>query len=171
VELRLLMESDAQALWNLRMLALQTDPWSFVESPEELQAIGVEEYALRLRNSNAANFVFGAFEQDVLIGMVGFYQEQPLKRRHKGWIWGVFVIPAARGRGIAKSLMMEAIQRTKSIPELEILLITVSLNQPVPRALYASLGFRSIGIEPKGLKIGDEHLDEEHMVLEFARLR
>lgn len=171
MELRLLMESDAQALWNLRMLALQTDPWSFVESPEELQAIGVEEYALRLRNSNAANFVFGAFEQDVLIGMVGFYQEQPLKRRHKGWIWGVFVIPAARGRGIAKSLMMEAIQRTKSIPELEILLITVSLNQPVPRALYASLGFRSIGIEPKGLKIGDEHLDEEHMVLEFARLR
>jgi RimJ/RimL family protein N-acetyltransferase len=171
VELRLLMESDAQALWNLRMLALQTDSGSFVESPEELQAIGVEEYALRLRNSNAANFVFGAFEQDVLIGMVGFYQEQPLKRRHKGWIWGVFVIPAARGRGIAKSLMMEAIQRTKSIPELEILLITVSLNQPVPRALYASLGFRSIGIEPKGLKIGDEHLDEEHMVLEFARLR
>jgi RimJ/RimL family protein N-acetyltransferase len=171
VEIKLLTENDAQVLWDLRMLALETDSWSFVESPEELRAMGVKEYALRLRNNNAANFVVGAFEQDKLVAMVGFYQEQPLKRRHKGWIWGVFVRPEARGRGIAKSLMFEAIRMARTIPELEVLLITVSVNQPAPRKLYATLGFRSIGIEPKGLKIGDKYLDEEHMVLEFANLQ
>jgi ribosomal protein S18 acetylase RimI-like enzyme len=169
VHIRLLNEQDAQALWNLRMLALQTDPWSFVESPEELQKVPVAEYDARLRANRPENFVVGAFDQDELVAMVGFYREQPLKRRHKGWIWGVFVKPEARGRGIAKSLMTEAIARAKAIPGLEIILLTVSVGQTAPRNLYVSLGFRPIGIEPQGLKIGPEHLDEEHMVLEFSR--
>jgi ribosomal protein S18 acetylase RimI-like enzyme len=169
VEIRLFTERDAQSLWDLRMLALESDPWSFVDSPEELRAITVEDFAARLRAETAENFIAGAFEQGVAIGMVGCYQEVPLKRRHKAWIWGVFVTPAARGRGIARKLMLAAIARAKTIPGLEIILLTVSVNQPAPRRLYESLGFRSIGIEPKGLKIGDEYLDEEHMVLEFAK--
>jgi GNAT superfamily N-acetyltransferase len=169
MEIRLFTERDAQSLWDLRMLALETDPWSFVDSPEELRAITVQEFAARLRADTADNFIVGAFEQGAAIGMVGCYQEVPLKRRHKAWIWGVFVTPAARGRGIARKLMLAAIARAKTIPGLEIILLTISVDQPVPRRLYESLGFRSIGIEPKGLKIGDQYLDEEHMVLEFAK--
>jgi ribosomal protein S18 acetylase RimI-like enzyme len=168
MEIRLFTERDAQSLWDLRMLALETDPWSFVDSPEELRAITVQDFAARLRAETADNFIFGAFEQGAAIGMVGCYQEVPLKRRHKAWIWGVFVTPAARGRGIARKLMLAAIARAKTIPGLEIILLTVSVDQPAPRRLYESLGFRSIGMEPKGLKIGGQYLDEEHMVLEFA---
>jgi RimJ/RimL family protein N-acetyltransferase len=169
MEMRLFTERDAQSLWDLRMLALETDPWSFVDSPEELRAITVQEFAARLRADTADNFIVGAFEQGAAIGMVGCYQEVPLKRRHKAWIWGVFVTPAVRGRGIATKLMLAAIARAKTIPGLEIILLTISVDQPVPRRLYESLGFRSIGIEPKGLKIGNQYLDEEHMVLEFAK--
>ena len=167
MEIRLFTEQDAQALWDLRVLALETDPWSFVDSPEELRAISAEEFAARLRADHAENFIVGAFEHDSAVGMVGCYQEVPLKRRHKAWIWGVFVTPSARGRGIAKSLMRAAIQRAKSITGLEMLLLTVGVGQPVPRKLYESLGFRSFGIEPRGLKIGNESHDEENMVLEF----
>ena len=167
VEIRLFTEQDAQTLWDLRLLALETDPWSFVDSPEELRAMSVEEFATRLRSDHAENFIVGAFEQRTAVGMVGCYQEVPLKRRHKAWIWGVFVAPAARGRGIAKSLMQAAIQRAKSIPGLEMLLLTVAVDQSVPRKLYQSLGFRSFGVEPRGLKIGNASHDEENMVLEF----
>lgn len=167
MEIRLFTEQDAQTLWDLRLLALQTDPWSFVDSPEELRAMSVQEFATRLRADLAENFIVGAFEQGVAVGMVGCYQEVPLKRRHKAWIWGVFVAPAARGRGIAKALMQAAIARAKSIPGVEMLLLTVGVGQPAPRNLYTSLGFRSSGIEPRGLKIGNESHDEENMVLEF----
>jgi ribosomal protein S18 acetylase RimI-like enzyme len=169
VEVRLFTEQDAQSLWDLRMLALESEPWSFVDSPEELRALSVEQFATRLRADTAENFIVGAFEQGAAVGMVGCYQEVPLKRRHKAWIWGVFVAPAVRGRGIAKSLMRTAIQRAKSIPGLEMLLLTVGVGQPAPRKLYESLGFRSFGIEPRGLKIGNESHDEENMVLEFHR--
>jgi len=82
----------------------------------------------------------------------------------------VFVKPAARGRGIAKSLMQAAIERAKTINGVEMILLTVSVDQPTPRKLYESLGFRSIGVEPKGIKIGNDSHDEEHMVLEFRNL-
>jgi ribosomal protein S18 acetylase RimI-like enzyme len=167
VEIRLFTEQDAQVLWDLRMLALETDPWSFVDSPEELRAISVEEFATRLRADHAENFIVGAFERGNAVGMVGFYQEKPMKRRHKGWIWGVFVRPDVRGRGVARSLITKAIKRAKTIDGLEMVLLTVSVDQPAPRKLYESLGFRSIGVEPKGIKIGAEHHDEEHLVLEF----
>jgi len=169
VEIRLFTERDAQSLWDLRMLALETDPWSFGESPEELRAISAEDFAARLRAGRAENFIVGAFEEGAAIGMIGCYQEVSLKRRHKAWIWGVFVAPATRGRGIAKSLMQAAIIRAKKIPGLEMLLLTVAVDQPAPRKLYQSLGFRSIGVEPRGLKIGNEAKDEENMVLEFEK--
>ena len=169
MEIRLFTEQDAQTLWNLRMMALETDPWSFVDSPEELRAMSVQEFATRLRADHAENFIVGAFEQGAAVGMVGCYQEVPLKRRHKAWIWGVFVAPAARGRGIAKSLMQAGIQRAKTIRGVEMLLLTVAVDQPAPRKLYASLGFRSFGVEPRGLKIGNDSHDEENMVLEFHR--
>lgn len=167
MEIRRLQQQDAAALWKLRMRALETDPWSFVESPEELRGITAEEYASRLRPSQVENFVLGAFDAEALVATAGFYQELPLKRRHKGWIWGVYVVPGARGRGIARSLMVAAIAQACAIRGMEMILITVSVGQPAPRKLYESLGFRSIGIEPRGLKIGGQHLDEEHMVLEF----
>jgi ribosomal protein S18 acetylase RimI-like enzyme len=169
VEIRLFTQQDAQTLWDLRMLALETDPWSFVDSPEELRRMSIEEFAERLKDNDAANFIYGAFEGGSAVGMVGFYQEVPMKRRHKGWIWGVFVAPAARGRGVARKLMQATIERSKSLPELDMILLTVSASQPIPRRLYESLGFRSFGIEPKGLKIGNEAKDEENMVLEFER--
>jgi RimJ/RimL family protein N-acetyltransferase len=169
VEIRLFTEQDAQTLWDLRLLALETDPWSFVESPEELRAMSVEEFATRLRADHAENFIVGAFEQRTAVGMVGCYQEVPLKRRHKAWIWGVFVKPEERGRGIAKSVMRAVIERAKAIDGLDMVMLTVAVDQPAPRKLYESLGFRSFGVEPKGIKIGDQAHDEEHMVLEFRK--
>src|ERR1700688_2864960 len=130
MEIRLFTEQDAQTLWDLRMQALETDPWSFVDSPEELRAISVEEFAARLRADDAENFIVGAFEQQTAVGMVGCYPEVPLKRRHKAWIWGVFVTPAARGRGIARSLMQAAIVRAEAIDGIEMVMLTVAVDQP-----------------------------------------
>jgi RimJ/RimL family protein N-acetyltransferase len=167
VEIRVVTERDAEGLWDLRMLALENDPWSFVDSPEEMRQIPMMEFAARLSKNIEENFIFAAFEGQTPVGMVGFYRELPLKRRHKGWIWGVFVAPAARGRGVAKKLMQATIDRAKTLPGLDMVLLTMPAEQPAPRRLYESLGFRSFGVEPKGLKIGNEARDEENMVLEF----
>ena len=168
MQIRLLTEQDARALLEFRRVALEADPWAFTESPEELETIPVEEYARRLRAGKAANFVVGAFEGADLVGMTGFYQETLVKQRHKGTVWGVFVLPAARGQGIGRAIMLRALETAKAVPGIEQILLTVSVSQPEARALYVACGFKSIGIEPRGLKIGDRTVDEEHMFLDLS---
>jgi hypothetical protein len=43
----------------------------------------------------------------------------------------------------------------------------VSITQDAARQLYRTLGFRVFGVEPRGLGIGGEFVDEEHMILDL----
>ncbi len=168
MEIRRFGVQDAEALWRLRMIALQTDPWSFAESVEELRQISVEEYGRRIGSGGDSSFVIGAFEGDVPVGMCGFYRETLLKRRHKGHLWGVFVAPAARGKKLGLMLAARAIETARTLPDLTSIQLTVSVTQDAARGLYRKLGFRIFGIEPRALGIGGKFVDEEQMVLDLG---
>jgi ribosomal protein S18 acetylase RimI-like enzyme len=167
MNIRKLTENDAETLLRLRLRALETDPVSFAESPEELKRTAVEEYASRLRSGGAENFVYGAFDGEQLLGMIGFYRDALLKRRHIGHIWGVFVSPSARGKGVGRALLAEVIKSAKALPGLHCVRLMVAVTQEAARHLYQEEGFRVFGTEPWSLKIGEQYVDENHMTLEF----
>ena len=167
MEIRPFEVNDAAALWRLRMTALHTDPWSFAESVEELRQISVEEYGRRIGEGGDGNFVIGAFEGERGLGMCGFYRETLIKRRHKGHLWGVFVLPAARGKGLGRALAERAIATARELPDLKSIQLTVSVTREAARGLYRQLGFRVFGVESRGLGIGGEFVDEEHMILDL----
>ncbi len=101
MDFRRLQENDAQSLWKLRFEALEHDPASFAESLDELRQATPESYWKdACRGSD--DFVLGAFHQSALVGMAGFYREALRQHSHKGWLWGVYVSPEHRGRGIGE---------------------------------------------------------------------
>ena len=167
MEIRRFGVGDAEALWRLRMTALETDPWAFAESVEELQKISVEEYGRRLGSGGDDNFVVGAFEGGTAVGMCGFYRETLAKRRHKGHLWGVFVAPAARGKGLGRDLTARVIETARGFPDLKSIQLTVSISQEEARRVYRELGFRVFGVEPRGLGFGEKFVDEEHLILDL----
>jgi len=114
--------------------------------------------------------VVGAFDGPALVGMVGFYREQLLKRKHKGHIWGVFVEPSARGQGLGRTLLLRAIETAKTLVGLNSIQLTVSVSQTAAHRLYEACGFRSFGREPRALGIDGQYVDEHHMVLELDGL-
>jgi ribosomal protein S18 acetylase RimI-like enzyme len=165
MDVRLLTADDAEAFWHLRLEALQNDPASFADSAEEHLKTTVETVGGLLgKSDSASNFVVGVFEHGQIIGTAGFFRRPNNKERHKGHIWGVYVRPESRGKGVASALMKEIVRRARDMEGVEQITLVASANLPAQR-LYTALGFQSYGIEPHSLKIGAEYVDDVLMVL------
>ena len=167
--IRQLTETDAALFRVLRLRALRESPHAFTNSYEEFSQQPLESTAQRFRDqvNSRVNFTLGAFQDDQLVGIVGFYRETALKIQHKGSIVSMYVQPEFRSQGIARALLTEAIDRARRLPGLTQLLLGVMETQTTAKRLYESLGFTVYGREPRAVKIGDEYFDEEFMVLKL----
>lgn len=65
------------------------------------------------KSDPASNFVVGVFEHGQMIGTAGFFRRPNYKERHKGHIWGGYVRPESRGKGVASALMKEIVRRAR----------------------------------------------------------
>ncbi|WP_404427389.1 GNAT family N-acetyltransferase [Ureibacillus chungkukjangi] len=165
MNIRVLNVADAQIYHELRLRALQTDPESFGSTYEREVNFPIEAVEERIRQAED-RYVLGAFEEGgALVGVVRFMRDTARKSKHKGNIYGMYVAPEVRGHGVGKKLMQEAIIRAKDFDGVEQIHLQVVSKNESAKKLYQSLGFTTYGIEPRGLKEGDEYFDEDLMIL------
>jgi ribosomal protein S18 acetylase RimI-like enzyme len=80
----------------------------------------------------------------------------------------MYVPPDHAGHGIGTKLLRHAIDVARSQSGLEQLVLTVTETNIGARTLYEKLGFRSFGIEPRAIRVGDAYFDKNHMIFFLA---
>jgi ribosomal protein S18 acetylase RimI-like enzyme len=169
ITVRLLQETDAPALWNLRTEALTAEPRSFGEAVEEHLRFSVDSVATRLREGPPNNFVVGAFADGALAGMAGFGRHTGVKRLHKGFVWGMYVNQSLRGQGIGRALLEKLLQTACALDDLHAVTLSVRAENLPALALYRAVGFQDFGTELGALRVGEELIAETFMRYEIRR--
>ncbi len=164
MEFRRLSAADAEAFRRVRLHGLQESPQAFSADYELSAMQPVEHFASRLQDE-VDTFVLGAFVDGQLVGVGGFYREDGPKLRHKGVIWGVYVMPGHRSGGLGRRLISEIIANAAQAPDIQQINITVTAANERARQLYHAMGFEPWGLERRALWIDGQYYDDEHMVM------
>lgn len=165
--IRRLGEHDAEAYAALRRAALLESPLAFGASPADdfVSTPG----AVREQLGGGPDWVLlGAFSPPPpaeLVGAVGVVRDRHLKGRHKVHLWGMYVVPAHRGKGVAAALLQAALGHARSLPGVTWVHLGVSEAAPAARRLYERAGFEVWGTEPEALRHGGRVVGEHHMAL------
>ena len=163
--IRILTQADAEVFSTLRLEALETEHRAFSSSPEEHRALTMDQIRERLRPVDEGSFVCGAFDGAELIGTAGFFRQNQPKTRHKGMVWGVYLKPAYRGRGLARLITDALLTRVRTYRDLRQVNLSVAATQTAAERLYRALGFEQFGYEAEALLVDGELVDEYWMVL------
>lgn len=154
-------EAEWLAFQTLRLSALLEYPEAFGSSFEEESILSIDSFKEGYKKCD----IFGAFMEHDLIGCAGFFAQSPIKMRHRGVLFSMYIAPAHRNKGIANLLVKAVIEHAKKYV-LQIHATVVTSNQSALN-LYEKNGFIIYGTEPHALKIDNHFYDEYIMALMF----
>jgi ribosomal protein S18 acetylase RimI-like enzyme len=163
--IRKLIEGDVDAFLELRRAALCDVPLAFTASPEDDLVSTPEVFRERIADA-PETVIFGAFV-DRLVGVAGLYRERHVKSSHKAHLWGMYVLPDHRGRGIATGLLDSLVSHARSLEGIRSVHLSVTSAAPGAQKLYEREGFWVWGTEPDSLRLDGQAVVEHHMVLDL----
>jgi ribosomal protein S18 acetylase RimI-like enzyme len=164
IHLRRLGRADAERFKAMRVYAATESPASVKPTPEEELERPIEEFEKKL-SWDSHNFVLGAFDGDQMVGIAGLRREPGKKIHHTATLWGIYVTPRYRARGIAKRLVRAILDIAGGIAEITQIRLSVHTRNAPARQLYTASGFKTYGIERNVIRHGEESFDEELMMM------
>lgn len=161
------LDSRHAAVYRTLMLeAYAHHPQAFTSSAAERAAMPLTWWESRV--SGPLDVVLGAFEHEVLAGIVGVAFEPREKARHKATLFGMYVSAAYRHVGLGERLVRAALEEARGHAGLKLVQLTVTAGNQAALALYQRCGFVQFGLEPLAVRVGIEYFDKIHMWRELA---
>ena len=150
---------------KLRREALESHPLAFSASAENDRTLNLNFVERSVSSPAKAAAIFGAVEDERWVGMVGVYRNEGHKGNHRAQLWGMYVTPGMRRRGLGVALLSAAIEHARSWSGVLQIQLSVTEAAGDARKLYERAGFRVWGCEPQALQWEGQFVDEYHLVL------
>jgi ribosomal protein S18 acetylase RimI-like enzyme len=164
LEVRRLTRADLTHAVTLRREALTKHPLAFGASLEDDPLAMAAGDSLGPEDPNES-VILGAFADGALVGMVGVFREADAKRRHRAYLWGMYVAEGTRARGAGRGLLEAAIAQARAWPGITQLRLSVTDAAEAARRLYDAAGFVEWGRDREALAWDGFLVDETQMVL------
>lgn len=163
-EIRPLLPLHARELARIRHRAIREMPEAFGTPPEIELARGTWYYRRKLIRlaSHQNEMLLGLWQDAALVGMGG------LGRRLRDFdefalVYSMYVVPEARGRGLASALLEFCTQHAKTLWNVSVCRLTVETNNTRALGLYQRAGFRVVDQEENAFKLKGNWHDVYHL--------
>ena len=170
INYRRLNASDVTEYYGLRLHAVTTEPRAFLDSPQEVADMPLEQYQQRLQHA----VTFGSFDGSKLIGTAGYFIPKEKKYAHRGYVNGVYLLQEYRGmkdshgQSIAYSMMQQLLHHAQA--HVEHLELSYESQSHAAGKLYARLGFKEYGRFPCIMKLEDgTYVDDIYMWMDLTK--
>lgn len=150
MKLRLLIENDWRSFKELRLQGLKETPKSYMHIYDEEVSRPNQYHVNFIEN----NYIVGAFDDscmpEVLVGFAIMSLHGAIKQRHKCTIWGAYVKPAYRSKGIGKEMRLFLFNEAKTLGMSHCISAIVDDN-PASLAMHEGVGYEKMYVEKNGI--------------------
>lgn len=167
--IRRLVPDDASAYRALMLRGYDLHPDAFTSTVAERGDLPLAWWSTRLDPTPAAREqIWGVFAGPTLAGVAGLELNHREKTRHRATVFGVFVAPEFRGRGLARLLLDAVLAGARAVPGLERLDLTVTAHNTAARHLYEQSDFHLWGTDPDAIRWQGKSWTKLHYVISLA---
>ena len=163
--IRKLQPHESAVYREVRLACLKKEPKNFGSTYEEESLNPKLMFESFIENDSSDHLMFGAFDQEELIGIAGFHRMARQRAMHRGEIVQVYVDSNHRGQNIGETLIRRVLAYAFSLDGIEQVQLSVVANNQTAIKLYEKLGFKTFGIQPKYFKVDDTYMDQQFMQL------
>jgi ribosomal protein S18 acetylase RimI-like enzyme len=146
---------DASSYQMLRLKALKENETYFSSSYEEEKDRDLLTIGKRFTQANA--HTYGAFINELLVGIITLVYESRIKTKHTADIYGMYVDSNYRKQGIGKSLLNHVLSEANKRGLIEKVRLSVTDINKQAISLYESIGFKMYALEENSMKINGKY--------------
>lgn len=166
IEVRPIAPDEGQLLREVRLAALAEAPAAFLETHEEVLADPIDAWDSRAAAGTGEGdaLIVLALDGGRPVGVAGIARDIGQRRRHRATMWGVWVNPSHRGRGVGRRIVTEALDWARAREVRAVYLEVVEDADPA-RSLYGRMGFVRREVDPFGAHVDGRDVALERLVL------
>jgi ribosomal protein S18 acetylase RimI-like enzyme len=163
--IRKLQPHESAAYREVRLACLKKVPQYFGSTYEEEVLDPKFMFETFIETDLPDHVMFGAFDQERLIGITGFNRMARQRAMQRGEIVQVYVDSNYRGQNIGEKLIRQALDYAFHLGGIEQIQLSVIAGNQTAIRLYEKLGFKTFGVQPRYFKVGDTYMDQQFMQL------
>jgi ribosomal protein S18 acetylase RimI-like enzyme len=161
--IRKLQPHESAIYREVRLSCLKNAPKYFGSTYEEEVLNPKLTFETFIEDDSPDHVMFGAFDNERLIGITGFNRMARQRAMHRGEIVQVYVDSGHRGQNIGEKLIRHVLEYAFALDGVEQVQLSVIAGNKTAIKLYEKVGFRTFGVQARYFKAGDTYMDQQFM--------